>query len=154
MASILPIPPNYASTIPYLTIKGAAKAIDFYQKAYGAELISRMDMPDGAVMHAEMRIGAALFMLSEQSDEWCSKSPDMLGDSPVSLMIYVEDVDALVKQATAAGAKLSIEVADQFWGDRSSCLVDPFGHRWMFATHTEDLTDAEIAERAKKMFGQ
>jgi PhnB protein len=154
MASILPIPPNYASAIPYLTVKGAAKAIDFYQKAYGAELISRMDMPNGAVMHAEMRIGAALFMLSEQNDEWGSKSPDMLGDSPVSLMIYVEDVDALVKKATAAGAKLSMEVADQFWGDRSGCLVDPFGHRWMFATHIEDVTEAEIAERAKKMFGQ
>jgi len=113
-----------------------------------------MDMPNGAVMHAEMRIGAALFMLSEQNDEWGSKSPDMLGDSPVSLMIYVEDVDALVKKATAAGAKLSMEVADQFWGDRSGCLVDPFGHRWMFATHIEDVTEAEIAERAKKMFGQ
>jgi PhnB protein len=154
MASILPIPPNYASAIPYLTVKGAANAIDFYKKAYGAELISRMDMPNGAVMHAEMRIGAALFMLSEQNDEWGSKSPDMLGDSPVSLMIYVEDVDALVKKATAAGAKLSMEVADQFWGDRSGCLVDPFGHRWMFATHIEDVTEAEIAERAKKMFGQ
>lgn len=154
MASILPIPPDYAAAIPYLTIKGAAKAIDFYQKAYGAELINRMDMPGGAVMHAEMRIGAALFMLSEQNDEWGSKSPDMLGDSPVSLMIYVQDVDAMVKQAVAAGAKLTMEVADQFWGDRSGCVLDPFGHRWMFATHIEDVSDEEMARRAQQMFGQ
>ncbi|MAD74725.1 MAG: glyoxalase [Rheinheimera sp.] len=154
MAKVSPIPANYAGVNPYLTIKDAAGAIEFYQKAFNAELISRMAMPDGTVMHAEMRIGAALFMLSEQSDQWCNKSPDMLGDSPVTLMVYVEDVDAVVKQAVAAGGKLTMEVADQFYGDRSGSLVDPFGHRWMLSTHIEDVTDDEIARRAAEMFGQ
>ncbi|MDP2715770.1 VOC family protein [Rheinheimera sp.] len=148
------IPAGYAAVLPYLVIKNAAAALEFYQNAFGAETIMRMDMPGGAVMHAEMRISSAVFMLSEQSDDWGNKSPDMLGDSPVTLMIYVPDVDAFVQRAVAAGAKLTMAVADQFWGDRSGCLQDPFGHRWMISTHIEDVSEQEMAKRAAQMFGQ
>ena len=154
MSDVQAIPAGYAAVLPYLVIKNAAAALDFYQNAFGAETIMRMDMPGGAVMHAEMRIGAAVFMLSEQSDDWGNKSPDMLGDSPVTLMVYVPDVDAFVARATAAGATLTMAVADQFWGDRSGCLQDPFGHRWMISTHIEDVPEDEMAKRAAQMFGQ
>ncbi|KUM52574.1 VOC family protein [Rheinheimera sp. EpRS3] len=154
MSKIQAIPAGYAAVLPYLVIKNAAAALDFYQNAFGAETIMRMDMPGGAVMHAEMRIGAAVFMLSEQSDDWGNKSPDMLGDSPVTLMVYVPDVDAFVARATTAGATLTMAVADQFWGDRSGCLQDPFGHRWMVSTHIEDVPEEEMAKRAAQMFRQ
>lgn len=154
MSKVQAIPAGYGAVLPYLVIKNAAAALDFYQNAFGAETIMRMDMPSGAVMHAEMRIGAAVFMLSEQSDDWGNKSPDMLGDSPVTLMIYVPDVDAFVGRATAAGASLTMPVSDQFWGDRSGCLQDPFGHRWMISTHIEDVSEEEMAKRAAKLFGQ
>ncbi|MGP9801265.1 VOC family protein [Rheinheimera sp. NSM] len=154
MSKVQAIPAGYAAVLPYLVIKNAAAALDFYQNAFGAETIMRMDMPGGAVMHAEMRIGSAVFMLSEQSDDWGNKSPDMLGDSPVTLMVYVPDVDAFVERAVAAGAKLTMAVADQFYGDRSGCLLDPFGHRWMISTHIEDVSEQEMAKRAAQMFGQ
>lgn len=154
MSKAQSIPTGYGAVLPYLVLKNAAAALDFYQNAFGAETIMRMDMPGGAVMHAEMRISSAVFMLSEQSDDWGNKSPDMLGDSPVTLMIYVPDVDAFVARATAAGATLTMAVADQFWGDRSGCLQDPFGHRWMISTHIEDVSEDEMAKRAAQMFGQ
>jgi PhnB protein len=154
MAAAKPIPDGYGSAIPYLTIRGADKAIEFYQAAFGATLVLRMNLPSGSVMHAEMRIGSALFMLAEENADWGTKSPAALGDTPVSLMIYVEDVDALVKRAVAAGATLARPVADQFYGDRSGSLVDPFGHKWMFATHIEDPTEEEIARRAAELFGK
>lgn len=154
MSQVQAVPQGYASVIPYLTIKNAAKAIEFYQQAFGAEQTERMDMPSGEVMHAEMRIGPCLFMLSEQNDQWGSKSPEMLNGSPVSMMIYVNDVDAVVKRAEAAGAKVTMPVADQFYGDRMGCLQDPFGHSWMFATHIEDVSKEEMMQRAKAMFGQ
>jgi PhnB protein len=134
-------------------IKNAAAAFDFYQKAFGAETIMRMNMPSGAVMHAEMRIGGATFMFSEQSDDWGTKSPDMLGASPVTLMIYVPDVDDFVERAAAAGATVTMPVSDQFWGDRSGCLQDPFGHNWMISTHIEDVSEEEMAKRSAQMFG-
>ncbi|WP_215399228.1 VOC family protein [Rheinheimera oceanensis] len=154
MSKVQAIPAGYNAVLPYLVIKNAAAALDFYQNAFGAETIMRMDMPGGAIMHAEMRIGSAVFMLSEQSDDWGNKSPDMLGDSPVTLMIYVPDVDAFVARATTAGATLTMAVSDQFWGDRSGCLLDPFGHRWMISTHIEDVSEQEMAKRAAQMFGQ
>ncbi|MDX3773519.1 VOC family protein [Chromatiaceae bacterium AAb-1] len=154
MSKIEPIPAGYGAVLPYLVIKNAAAALDFYQNAFGAETIMRMDMPGGAVMHAEMRIGSAVFMLSEQSDDWGNKSPDMLGDSPVTLMVYVPDVDAFIARATTAGATLTMAVADQFYGDRSGCLTDPFGHRWMISTHIEDVSEQEMAKRAAELFGQ
>jgi PhnB protein len=154
MSKVQAIPAGYSAVLPYLVIKNAAAALDFYQNAFGAETLMRMDMPNGAVMHAEMRIGSAIFMLSEQSDDWGNKSPDMLGDSPVTLMIYVADVDTFVDRATTAGANLTMPIADQFWGDRSGCLTDPFGHRWMISTHIEDVSEEEMTKRAAQMFGQ
>jgi PhnB protein len=154
MAAAKPIPDGYGSAIPYLTIRGADKAIEFYQAAFGATLALRLNMPSGTVMHAEMRVGSALFMLSEENADWGTRSPSALGDTPVSMMIYVEDVDALVERAVAAGATLARPVADQFYGDRSGSLVDPFGHKWMFATHIEDPTEEEIARRAAELFGK
>lgn len=153
MSDVQAVPPGYSAVLPYLVIKNAAAALDFYQKAFGAETIMRMNMPSGAVMHAEMRIGSAVFMLSEQSDEWGTKSPDMLGASPVTLMIYVPDVDAFVERAAAAGATVTMPVSDQFWGDRSGCLQDPFGHLWMISTHIEDVSEEEMAKRSAQMFG-
>lgn len=154
MSKVQAIPAGYGAVLPYLVIKNAAAALEFYQNAFSAETIMRMDMPGGAVMHAEMRIGTAVFMLSEQSDDWGNKSPDMLGDSPVTLMIYVADVDAFVARATTAGASLTMPVADQFWGDRCGCLQDPFGHRWMISTHIEDVSEEDMAKRAAQLFGQ
>lgn len=153
MAEVQAVPPGCAAVLPYLVIKNAAAAFDFYQKAFGAETTLRMNMPSGAVMHAEMRIGNATFMFSEQSDDWGTKSPDMLGASPVTLMLYVPDVDAFVARAEAAGAIITMPVSDQFWGDRSGCLQDPFGHNWMISTHIEDVSEEEMAKRAAQMFG-
>ncbi len=153
MSEVQAIPPGCSAVLPYLVIKNAAAAFDFYQKAFGAETIMRMNMPSGAVMHAEMRIGSATFMFSEQSDDWGTKSPDMLGASPVTLMVYVPDVDAFVERATAAGATVTMPVSDQFWGDRSGCLQDPFGHNWMISTHIEDVSEEEMAKRSAQMFG-
>jgi PhnB protein len=154
MSEVQSIPPGCAAVLPYLVIKNAAAAFDFYQKAFGAETTMCMNMPSGAVMHAEMRIGSATFMFSEQSDAWGTKSPDMLGASPVTLMLYVPDVDAFVERAAAAGATVTMPVSDQFWGDRSGCLQDPFGHNWMISTHIEDVSADEMAKRAAQMFGQ
>jgi PhnB protein len=154
MAATKPIPEGYGSVIPYLTIRGAAEAIAFYQAAFDATLVMRMNMPSGTVMHAEMRVGSALFMLSEENADWGTKSPSALGDTPVSMMIYVDDVDTFVARAVAAGATLTMPVADQFYGDRSGSLTDPFGHKWMFATHIEDPTEEEIARRAAALFGK
>ncbi len=153
MSEVQAIPPGCSAVLPYLVIKNAAAAFDFYQKAFGAETIMRMNMPSGAVMHAEMRIGGATFMFSEQSDDWGTKSPDMLGASPVTLMIYVPDVDDFVERAAAAGAIVTMPVSDQFWGDRSGCLQDPFGHNWMISTHIEDVSEEEMAKRSAQMFG-
>ncbi|MEN3158422.1 VOC family protein [Alkalimonas sp. NCh-2] len=153
MSQVQAIPEGYSGAIPYLTIKNAADAIGFYQKAFGAKLIVKMEMPGGGVMHAEMRVGQALFMLSEQNDDWGTKSPSMLDGTPVGVMIYVKDVDALVEQAVAAGATLTMPPADQFYGDRMACLQDPFGHSWMFSTHIEDVSEPELERRAKEMFG-
>lgn len=154
MAATKPIPEGYGSAIPYLTIRGAAEAIAFYQAAFDATLLMRLNMPSGSVMHAEMRVGSALFMLSEENADWGTKSPSALGDTPVSLMIYVDDVDAFVARAVAAGATLTMPVSDQFYGDRAGCLADPFGHKWMFATHVEDPSEEEIARRAAELFGK
>ncbi|SEA23474.1 PhnB protein [Alkalimonas amylolytica] len=153
MSQVQAIPEGYSGAIPYLTINNAADAIGFYQKAFGAELILKMELPGGGVMHAEMRVGQALFMLSEQSDEWGTKSPPMLNGTPVGIMIYVPDVDALVEQAVAAGATLSMPPTDQFYGDRMACLLDPFGHSWMLSTHVEDVSEQELSRRAKELFG-
>jgi PhnB protein len=147
------IPDGYAAVTPYLTVTGAAQAIDFYAKAFGAEEVMRFPMPDGKIAHAEVRIGGSIVMLHDEAPDWKAFSPKTIGDSPVSLMLYVDDVDAVVKRAVGAGATLTMEVADQFYGDRAGAVKDPFGHKWHIATHIEDVAPDEMQRRAAKLFG-
>lgn len=145
------IPEGYSAAIPYLSCRRAAEALDFYQRAFGAEEKMRMATPDGRVAHAEIKIGDAMIMLADEFPEMGFRSPQSLGGSPVGIHIYVQDVDALTHQAIDAGATVIRPVADQFYGDRSVTLEDPYGHRWFFATHMEDLTPEEIHRRQQAM---
>jgi PhnB protein len=144
------IPKGYAAVTPYLIVKGAAQAIDFYKKVFGATEVMRMNGPDGRIGHAELSIGGSHIMLADEHPEMGHQSPLTLGNSPVSVLVYVEDVDATVARAVADGAKILKPVADQFYGDRMGFIQDPFGHRWGVATHKEDLSEEEMRERAKK----
>jgi PhnB protein len=147
------IPPGYEGATPYICCKGAADAIDFYKRAFGATELFRMPSPAGTIAHAEIRIGSAIIMLADEHPQLNFLSPKTLGGSPVSIYIYTEDVDALAKRATAAGARITKPLQDQFYGDRSVGLECPFGHKWGFATHVEDVPPDELERRAKKMFG-
>jgi len=142
------IPEGFQGATPYLCARGAAAAIEFYKKAFGAIEIMRMEAPDGRLGHAEIQIGTAKLMLADEYPEMGFRSPQTLGGSPVTIHIYVEDVDALAAQAESAGAKVLRPVADQFYGDRSCQLADPFGHVWSFATHKEDISPEEMKRRA------
>jgi PhnB protein len=144
-----PIPEGYHSVTPYLIIKGATEAIDFYKKAFGATELFRMPAPGGKIGHAEIKIGDSPIMLADESPEMGYKSPQTLGGSPISIMIYVADVDTVFKQAIAAGGKEQRPVKDQFYGDRSGTLEDPFGHVWHVATHKEDVSPEEMERRMK-----
>jgi len=144
-----PIPEGYHTVTPYLAVDDAASAIEFYKRAFGAKERTRMPAPDGKIGHAELVIGDALVMLSDPFPQASTRPPSELGGTSTSIMMYVEDVDATVKQAVDAGATVTMEVADQFWGDRFGSVTDPFGHSWSIATHVEDLTPEEIAERGK-----
>lgn len=146
------IPDGYSAVTPYLTVQGAAQAIEFYKKAFGAEEVMRFEMPDGKIAHAEVRIGGSIVMLHDEAPQWKAFSAQTIGDSPVSIMLYVDDVDAVVKRAVEAGATLTMEVADQFYGDRAGGVKDPFGHKWHVATHIEDVEPDEMRRRAEKMF--
>ena len=152
-STVKPIPDGYPTATPYLTIRNAASAIDFYKQAFGATETMRMTAPDGKVGHAEIKIGNSPIMLSDEYPDMGARSPDSIGGSPVMIHLYVEDVDALVNQAIAAGATLLAPVADQFYGDRSGKLADPFGHVWWIATHKEDVAPDELRERAEALFG-
>jgi PhnB protein len=143
-----PIPEGHRTVTPYLTLKGAAKAIDFYKRAFGAHEEGRMDTPDGkSVVHAEIRIGDSMVMLSDEIPGMGPRSPEALGGTTASIFLYVPDVDAAFKRAVDAGAKAIMPPTDMFWGDRFGKLADPFGHQWAMATHTEDLSDEEIRKR-------
>ena len=142
------IPEGYEGATPYLIINGASAALDFYKKGFGAAEIMRIPAPEGRIGHAEIKIGKAVVMLADECPGMDYKSPRSLGGSPVSMMVYVPDVDAFVKRAVDAGAKLTRPVEDKFYGDRSGSLEDPFGHHWHFATHIEDVPPAEMAKRA------
>jgi PhnB protein len=146
MANVKPIPEGYHSVTPYLIINGAAKAIDFYKKAFGATELFRMEH-GGKIGHAEIKIGDSPIMLSDELLEMGYKSPTTLGGTPVSIMLYVDDVDTIFKKAIAAGGEEQKPLQDQFYGDRSGCLKDPFGHVWNVATHTEDVSPEEIEKR-------
>jgi PhnB protein len=147
------IPDGYYSVTPYLIISGATEAIDFYQQAFGATELFRMPAPGGKIGHAEIKIGNSPIMLADEFPEMGYQSPRTLGGSPVSLMIYVEDVDSVFAQAIAAGGKEQRPVKDQFYGDRSGTLEDPFGHVWHIATHKEDVTPDEMERRMKAAHG-
>jgi PhnB protein len=146
---VKPIPDGYTTVTPYLIVKDAAGALDYYKKALGATELFRMPGPGGKVMHAEIQVGDSRIMMADEFPEMCAQSPQTLGGTPVSLCLYVEDADTLFEQAVAAGATVRRPVMDQFYGDRSGTLVDPFGHVWTIATHKEDLTPEEIGRRAE-----
>ena len=141
------IPDGYTSLTPYLVCKGAAKAIDFYTRVFGAEEIVRMPGPDGQIMHAEVKIGNAILMLADENKEQGHLSPQTLGGSGSSVMLYTDDVDAVYNRAIAAGAKSETAPADMFWGDRMGNITDPFGHSWAIATHKEDVSEDEMQKR-------
>jgi Uncharacterized protein conserved in bacteria len=151
MSKVQPIPQGFTAVTPYLIIEGAGEALEFYKRAFGAEVISSMPGPDGAVMHAEIRIGGAALMLGEACPDRGHFGPKALKGSPVSIMLYVESADAVAERAQKAGAKVTQPVADTFWGDRYGTLEDPFGHKWGVATHMRDVTEAEMIEAMRKM---
>jgi PhnB protein len=151
---VQPIPEGYSAVTPYLSVKNAEKAIEFYKKAFGAKELGRIRMPDGSVGHAELEIGNSRIMLAEENELWGNRSPASIGGSPVSLCLYVENVDAVFQRAIKEGAKVKGEmvVKDQFHGDRSGSLTDPFGHEWSVMTHIEDLTFEELQSRSDALF--
>jgi PhnB protein len=144
-----PIPEGYNTLTTYLAVENAAEAIEFYERAFGAHETLRMPGPDGSIGHAELDIGDSKVMLSDPFPQSTVRPPGEIGGTSASVFMYVEDVDAVVKQAVDAGATVTMEVADQFWGDRFGTVSDPFGHVWSIATHVEDLTPEEIAERGQ-----
>jgi PhnB protein len=147
------IPEGYHSITPYLHITGAARAIEFYKEVFGAIEVMRMDAPGGKIGHAEIKIGDSYVMLADEFPEMGARSPQSFGGSPVGLLLYVEDVDALAERAVAAGAKMQSPLEDKFYGDRMGKLVDPFGHIWAIATHMEDVSPEEMEKRAAAMHG-
>lgn len=150
MADVKPIPEGYHSVTPYLSVNGAAQALEYYKKAFGATELFRMEH-EGKIGHAEMKIGDSPIMLADEFPEMGFVSPQTLGGSPVGIMIYVDDVDTVFKQAIDAGGVEKKPVQDQFYGDRSGTLADPFGHVWTVATHKEDVAPEEIDKRLAAM---
>jgi PhnB protein len=152
MSKVSYIPKGYNTITPYLVVKGASQAIDYYKKVFGATEVFRMDTPDGKVAHAELQIGDSRVMLSDENPKMGQgyTSATTIGSSPVSLYVYLPDVDKVVDRALAAGAKILKPVQDQFYGDRTGFLQDPFGHLWGIATHVEDVAPQEMEERARK----
>jgi PhnB protein len=149
---VKPIPQGYRSVTPYLAVRQAADAIEFYRRAFGAKERMRFAAPEGKIGHAELEIGDSVIMLADEHPDMDFRGPASLGGTTVTLHLYVKDVDASVRKATEAGAKTVREVKDQFYGDRSGAVRDPFGHVWHIATHKEDVSSEEIARRAKAMF--
>ncbi len=147
------VPDGYHTLTPHLVVKGASQAIEFYKKAFGAEEIGRVPGPDGkSLMHAELKIGDSRLFLVDEFPEMDCRGPQTIGGTPVTIHVYVEDVDAAFSKAVAAGAQVRMPLADMFWGDRYGVLADPFGHAWSMATHKEDLTPEQIGKRAQDEF--
>jgi len=153
MADVKAIPDGYPQVIPYLSVDGAGAAIEFYSTVFGATERVRMPMPDGRVGHAELQIGDSVVMLADESPEMDVRGPKSVGGTPVTLSVYVEDVDAVFDKAIGAGASVLRPVDNQFYGDRSGQFEDPFGHRWSVATHVEDVTPEEMTRRAAEAAG-
>ena len=148
---VKPIPEGYHTVTPYLVMTGAAEAIEYYKKVFGATEVMRFPSPGGRIGHAEIRIGDSTIMLADDNPEMGFRGPKTFGGSPISLLVYVPDVDKTVDRAVAAGAKLTRPVADQFYGDRTGGLEDPFGHQWYVATHIEDVSPEEMRKRSEAM---
>jgi PhnB protein len=147
--SVKPVPDGYHTLTPFLTIRDAAKAIEFYKAAFGAQERGVMKAPDGKVMHAELKIGDSIVMLSDEFPDFGSISPQALGGSASGLHIYLDNVDAAFDRAVKAGAQVEMPVMDQFWGDRFGRLKDPFGHKWSIATHVKDMSPEEMNQSMK-----
>lgn len=156
MKNVQAIPEGYHSLSCYLSVKEADQAIEFYKRAFGAKEIGRLKQPDGKIAHAELQIGTSRFMIAEEMPEWGNKSPKSLGGSPVNLCLYTENVDQVFKQALEAGGKISqnMDVKDQFYGDRSGTIEDPFGHSWTILTHIEDLSYEEMQKRYDEILSE
>ncbi len=152
MSNIKPIPDGYHSVTPYLSHKNADAAIKFYERAFGAKEILRLNMLNGGVAHAEIEIGDSRVMLADEMPAYGNKSAEALGGSPVSFLFYVEDVDAAFERAVKAGATVKRPVEDQFYGDRVGTVIDPFGIQWSIGTHKEEVTQKEMQQRMEKMF--
>jgi len=148
------IPEGWHSLTAYISVKGALEAIEFYKNAFGAKETGRLTMPDGSIGHAELEIGDSKIMLAEENEQWGNLSPQSIGGSPVSLCLYVEDVDAVFDKALKSGATVTGEmvVKDQFYGDRTGGITDPFGHKWSIMTHIEDVSMQEMQKRMNSMF--
>ena len=148
---VQPIPAGHPAVSPYLIVDDAPRALEFYKKAFSAKELMRHAGPDGRIGHAEIRIGDSIIMLADEHPEINARSPKAIGGTPVSLHVYVKDVDAVARQALGAGAKVVRPVQDQFYGDRSGTFEDPFGHQWHLSTHIEDVSPAELRRRAAQM---
>ena len=152
--SVKPIPEGFTSITPHLVVRGAAEAIEFYEKAFGAEELVRLPSPCGKfIMHSTLRIGNSMIMLVDEFPDMGCISPQSINGTPVTVHLYVEDADAVYTKAVAEGAKETMPLENTFWGDRYGKLEDPYGHSWSVATHLEDLTPEQIMENAKKAFG-
>jgi uncharacterized glyoxalase superfamily protein PhnB len=155
MAQAKPVPDGFRTVTPHMIIRNASTAIEFYKKAFNAEEVMRLPGPDGtSVMHAEIRVGNSIIMIVDELKEWGLQGPETLGDTPVSIHLYVDDADAWFERATKAGAEAIMPVQDTFWGDRYGKVKDPFGHQWSIATHVEDLAPEQINERMAEQFAK
>jgi PhnB protein len=154
MMAVKPVPDGYHTATPYLVVQNAANAIEFYKKAFGATELMRMPGPGGRIMHAEIKIGDSPIMLADESPEMGHRSPQSLGGTPVSLLLYLNDVDAQFKQAVAAGAAVQRPLRDEFYGDRTGTVIDPFGHIWSLSTHKEDLSPEQMEKRFQEFMKQ
>lgn len=152
--NVKPIPEGYTAITPYLSVINASAAIEFYKKAFGAREIGRISMPDGSVAHADLEINGARFMLAEENKEWGNLSPQSLGGTASGICLYVENVDEVYFRALREGAKTEgdMEVKDQYYGERSGNVIDPFGHKWMIMTHIKDVSFEEMQQLTNEMF--
>jgi len=150
---LTPVPPARGA-IPYLIVKGAADAIGYYQRVFGAEVVAKLEAPGGSIVHCELKVGPASFMLTEEMPQFNSRSPASLGGSGSSVVLYFPVADTVFERAVAAGAKVGMPLADQFWGDRSGSIIDPFGHQWFISSRKEEPTHEELKQRFDKMLAQ
>jgi PhnB protein len=148
------IPEGFHTVTPYLVVRDAAGAIDFYKQAFGAEELFRLEGPPGKIGHAEIKIGDSIIMLADEMESGDCRSPHSLGGTAVNILLYVKDVDQVFNQAVSAGAKVAMPLDDMFWGDRYGQVTDPFGHSWALATHKEDIPPEELQKRAQMAFAE